>query len=161
MEDTVISKKVEKLNTIIKRYVPLDYVTVRRGSSDIPKKDSHSIAYFLTMRFSVLELLFSSLDVGIEQTGIVETTVDAMKSCNENMWPHLLRNILVVGGCSLFSGSKERLYNELRSLISLTIYSKIYSSWMILWGTLGTVVHYWRKLRTCILILHIRIFLSN
>lgn len=121
MEDMAIAKRVGESNTIKKEYVLPDYVTTRRGflrDPEPPKKDSQQQSLLLNNeRFSVPELLFSPSDVGIEQIGIAETIADAVKSCSEDMWPHLLRNIVVVGGCALFVGFKERLYNELRSLI--------------------------------------------
>lgn len=121
MKDMETSKKSGAENPIKKEYVLPDYVTTRRGflrDPEPPQKDSQYQSLILNNeRFSVPELLFTPSDVGINQCGIAELIVDSVKACPEVAWPHLLGNIVVVGGCATFPGFKDRLYTELRSLI--------------------------------------------
>lgn len=42
--------------------------------------------------------------------------MDSLKACPADAVPHLLANIVVVGGCALFKGMESRLINELRLL---------------------------------------------
>lgn len=48
--------------------------------------------------------------------GVPETVMDSIFSCPEETIPHLLSNIIVVGGCALFPGMRGRLLKELRAL---------------------------------------------
>lgn len=42
--------------------------------------------------------------------------MESVKACPAEATPHLLANIVVVGGCALFGGMESRLLSEIRSL---------------------------------------------
>lgn len=114
-----MEKSKEKIgnNKIIKDYVLPDYTTVRRGYLKDPDNQSeHQTLRLNNERFSIPEILFNPSDVGIKQTGIAECIMDSVKTCDEEVWPHLLSNIVLTGGNSKFPGFQERVFKELRCL---------------------------------------------
>ena len=66
-------------------------------------------------RFAVPELLFTPLDIGINEMGIAEAVIDSVQACPEEARCHLYKNIVLTGGCALFPGFKERLYKDIRA----------------------------------------------
>lgn len=48
--------------------------------------------------------------------GIPEAVMDSVRRCPPEVMPHLLPNIIAVGGCALFPGMQKRLEMEIRSL---------------------------------------------
>lgn len=56
--------------------------------------------------------------------------MNAVQACPPEAFPHLLGNIVVVGGCALFAGMQTRLERELRALapdeveVSITVPEK-------------------------------------
>lgn len=48
--------------------------------------------------------------------GVPETVIESVSCCPEETIPHLLSNVIVVGGCGLFPGMRARLLKELRAL---------------------------------------------
>jgi len=63
------------------------------------------------------ELLFHPSDIGINQAGIAEAIVQSVNEAAPGLHALLYRNIVLCGGSVLFPGFKERLYNDLRSLV--------------------------------------------
>jgi actin-related protein 6 len=76
-------------------------------------------------RFAVPELLFHPSDIGIQQKGVAEAVYDAVLACPEETRPHLLRNVLLTGGCSLFPGFCQRLSAELRKMSPIEMAVKV------------------------------------
>ena len=67
---------------------------------------------FMTLgneRFAVPDLLFNPTDVGLQQPGIPETTMQSMSRVPTGLWPAMLANILVVGGNARIEGFMSRL----------------------------------------------------
>lgn len=64
--------------------------------------------------------------------GVPEAVMDSIRSCPSEVMPHLLPNIIVVGGCALFPGMQTRLEMDIRSLapddcnVSVTVPEKYF-----------------------------------
>lgn len=67
-------------------------------------------------RFVVPELLFNPSDIGMRESGIPETVMQALQAVPMVFWQPLLANVLVVGGNSLIKGFVERVEAELAML---------------------------------------------
>jgi actin-related protein 6 len=67
-------------------------------------------------RFSVPELLFHPSDIGIQQMGLPELVMHVVSNCEAEVQPHLLRNVILTGGSTLFAGFQARLAKDLRAL---------------------------------------------
>jgi actin-related protein 6 len=76
------------------------------GSGDIVTED------FLVLgneRFTVPEILFNPLDIGMRQGSIPEIVLESLSVLPTGLHPSFLANILVVGGNALIPGFTERL----------------------------------------------------
>jgi actin-related protein 6 len=61
-------------------------------------------------RFAVPELLFNPTDIGIQEAGLPQSTMQSLAVLPEALKAAMLANIVVVGGNSLIPGFMERLY---------------------------------------------------
>lgn len=125
-QDMKVHTDNKKRSEIVVDYILPDFTALKRGY--IRKKDTNadqiemlddSDQQFVRLcneRFTVPELLFSPSDVGIQQVGIPEAVIDSLKDCPSYTHHELLRNILVIGGSSLFPGFIPRLKREIRAL---------------------------------------------
>eukprot|EP00898_Chlorokybus_atmophyticus_P005006 jgi/Chlat1/5506/Chrsp360S00836 len=68
-------------------------------------------------RFSVPEVLFNPLDIGIEQAGLAETIVLAVEATPPAFHGPLYSSIVLTGGTTQLPNFKERLYQDLRPLV--------------------------------------------
>eukprot|EP00850_Spirogloea_muscicola_P007021 SM000034S12775 [mRNA] locus=s34:750776:753593:+ [translate_table: standard] len=68
-------------------------------------------------RFLVPEMLFHPADLGINQAGLAECIVHAVKACPVDMHSLLYSSILLTGGSTLFHGFREKLEMELRPIV--------------------------------------------
>lgn len=59
------------------------------------------------------EALFTPSDVGVNQSGLVETIVNVIGGFPETVRPHFYKNIVLAGGSTRFPGFRTRLLNEL------------------------------------------------
>lgn len=118
--DMRMAKKKYPENKIIREYVLPDCTTIRRGYLQTPgtakKGDDYQLIRLNNERFAVPELLFHPSDLGINQMGIAEATIDAVNACPEETRPHLYSNIIVMGGSSKFPGLRNRLQKDIRSM---------------------------------------------
>ncbi|XP_055840640.1 actin-related protein 6 [Episyrphus balteatus] len=115
---TESSKSVEANFKNKVEYILPDFTTFKRGfinnnSSNATGQQSINIC---NERFVIPELLFNPCDVGINQMGIPETVLDALKDCPECSHAALLKNIIVIGGSCLFPGFLTRLQKDLEKL---------------------------------------------
>ncbi|KAK7793356.1 hypothetical protein R5R35_008508 [Gryllus longicercus] len=121
-KDMKIAQKRGKENTIVRDYVLPDYTSIRRGYVKDPavapsgEDGDQQTLRLNNERFTVPELLFNPSDVGITQMGIVEAIVDSLSVCPAETHPHLYRNIMLVGGSTLFPGFRDRVCKEVRTL---------------------------------------------
>ncbi|KAJ8032214.1 Actin-related protein 6 [Holothuria leucospilota] len=127
MPDMEITKLKGAENTIVRDYVLPDFQQIRRGyvkdessaSSANEQCVSLQIIRMNNERFSVPELLFNPSDVSIQEMGIPEAIVHCIGLVEEEMRPHLYKNILLTGGNSLFPGFKERVERDVRAMAPL------------------------------------------
>lgn len=68
-------------------------------------------------RFTVPEILFHPLDIGVRQMGISEAIVAAVNNCPLETRPYLFENIVLSGGNMKFPGVKERVKADVRSQV--------------------------------------------
>lgn len=122
-DDMRVHTDAKKRAEVTVEYMLPDFTTVKRGyirqspSKNPVSEDSDQQSMRLcNERFTVPELLFNPSDVGIQQVGIPEAVIDALKDCPAYAHHELLRNILVIGGTSLFPGFIPRLKSEIRAL---------------------------------------------
>lgn len=120
-QDMKTARKKGVENTIVRDYVLPDYTSIRRGFLRTLEESASTAVGEQTLRlnnerFSVPELLFHPSDIGINQMGIAEALVESINSCPAETRPHLYANIILVGGCSLFPGFRNRVETEVRSL---------------------------------------------
>lgn len=67
-------------------------------------------------RFTIPEIIFYPSDVGIQQMGVSEAVLNCIEACPTKSHHILLANIIVMSGCSLFPGMRDRLETEIRCL---------------------------------------------
>lgn len=117
--DMLKTKKNKSENDIIKDYVLPDFTTIQRGYLRDPSPnndDDFQVLRLNNERFTIPELLFFPSDVGIKQQGVPEAIMTAAYECPLEALPHLLSNIIVIGGCASFPGMHKRLEKEIRAL---------------------------------------------
>ncbi|MFX1536804.1 MAG: rod shape-determining protein [Promethearchaeota archaeon] len=69
-------------------------------------------------RFEVPEVLFNPAIIGQDHPPLHELIFETIEKCDPDLQVDLFRNIVLVGGSTLFDGLKERLTQELNNLIS-------------------------------------------
>lgn len=135
----------EKKNSIIRDYVLPDFVTYKRGfvREDHPGKfkilkisklypllnyffllskhldkpvNDQQIIKLNNERLQTPEILFYPSDVGINQVGISHCIHYCIESLPDEFKPMLYENIVLIGGNACFTGIKERISKDLRSL---------------------------------------------
>lgn len=67
--------------------------------------------------FMVPEILFNPTDIGLDQSGIAETIVQAVKAVPACLHALLYSNIMLIGGVTRCPGFKDRLMAELRPMV--------------------------------------------
>ncbi|ERT00539.1 hypothetical protein HMPREF1624_03912 [Sporothrix schenckii ATCC 58251] len=66
-------------------------------------------------RFAVPELLFNPTDIGLQQPGLPDLVAQSVHALPVGLWPALLANIVVVGGCTDLPGFVQRLQQEIQT----------------------------------------------
>ncbi|XP_067635950.1 actin-related protein 6 [Eurosta solidaginis] len=131
-DDMRVHTSAEKRAEVVVEYVLPDFTAVKRGfirnkekkdddNDEVQSKEAddggdQQYVRLCNERFTVPELLFNPSDVGIQQIGIPEAVIDCLKDCPIYSHSELLRNILIIGGSSLFPGFIPRLKAEIRAL---------------------------------------------
>jgi len=67
-------------------------------------------------RFTVPELLFNPMDIGLRQPGLAQLVMQSLSELPVGLWPGLLANVVVVGGNSNIDGFIHRLQAEIMTL---------------------------------------------
>ncbi|XP_061577519.1 actin-related protein 6 [Cololabis saira] len=124
-KDMEIAQLKGEDNTLMRDYVLPDFSSIKKGFCKPREemifsgkyKTGEQILRLANERFAVPEMLFHPSDIGIQEMGIPEAIVDSVQSLPEEMQPHFYQNIILTGGNSLFTGYRERLEAELRSLV--------------------------------------------
>lgn len=66
-------------------------------------------------RFTVPELLFHPTDIGLQQPGLPDVVAQCVHALPVGLWPALLANVVVVGGCAELPGFVQRLQQEIQT----------------------------------------------
>lgn len=121
-EHMKIARKHGSENTVARDYVLPDYTVIKRGyirpleETTGKPKDNEQLLRLNNERFMVPELLFHPSDIGIEEMGIPEAVNHVVETLPKEMRPHMLKNVLLIGGNACFPAFGERVYTDLRSL---------------------------------------------
>ncbi|KFY16111.1 hypothetical protein V492_01559 [Pseudogymnoascus sp. VKM F-4246] len=67
-------------------------------------------------RFTVPELLFNPMDIGLRQPGLAQVVMQSLSVLPIGLWPGLLANVVVVGGNANIDGFIHRLQAEIMAL---------------------------------------------
>lgn len=117
---------------IAKDYVLPDYHTIKKGfvrdhdpavaakaKRALSGKSNEVVEDILTLRnerFTVPELLFNPMDIGLRQPGLAQVVMQSLSVLPVGLWPGLLANIVVVGGNANLDGFIHRLQAEIMAL---------------------------------------------
>ncbi|XP_063919057.1 actin-related protein 6 [Zophobas morio] len=109
-------------NHILRNYVLPDFNNIRRGYIQDPEKkdeiaENCQILRLNNERFCVPEILFHPSDIGIKSLGIAEAIYKSIFLCPQFYQKDLAKNIICIGGNTKFEGFRDRLFNEVRSMI--------------------------------------------
>lgn len=81
-----------------------------------PTKPVEEILTLRNERFTVPELFFNPMDIGLRQPGIPQLVMQSLAAVPLGLWPALLANIIVVGGNANIVGFIQRLQAEITAL---------------------------------------------
>ncbi|XP_071453568.1 actin-related protein 6 [Hetaerina americana] len=112
-------------NSIVRDYILPDYTTIRRGYLRQPEEAKEESIQQQSLRlnnerFAVPETLFRPSDIGVNQMGLVEAAVHSIfhtSAIPQESQPHFTKNVLLVGGSTLFPGFHSRFEMEFRSMV--------------------------------------------
>lgn len=89
---------------------------LRKLATGRPAEAAEDIITLRNERFTVPELLFNPMDIGLRQPGIAQLVMDSLSVLPIGLWPGLLANIVVVGGNANIDGFIHRLQAEIMQL---------------------------------------------
>ena len=118
--------------SIVVDYVLPDYEDIKRGfqrphDPHMSRKERalgmnggrrEHVITIANERFTIPELMFNPMDIGMQQEGLAGTLLQSIYSLPQALWQPFLANILVVGGSSKFPGFMARLEADLRTRLS-------------------------------------------
>lgn len=86
-------------------------------AASVDDNDDHQALELSTELIAVPEVLFHPSDIGLAQAGVAEAIVQAVAACPSELHASLYANVLLVGGSTKFRNFRDRLADELRSLV--------------------------------------------
>ncbi|KAL8581743.1 hypothetical protein ACOMHN_043161 [Nucella lapillus] len=121
MDDMNTARKKGPENSILREYILPDFSHIKRGyvrqKDDLTERGGEEqLIRMNNERFAVPELLFHPSDVGIQEMGIAEAVIHVLSKLDEEMRPHMLKNIVLTGGNCHLPGFQDRLNKDIRSL---------------------------------------------
>lgn len=121
-KDANICKMQGRDNTIIQEYVLPDHFINKRGYILQNPKELTDGKFQQTVkmnieRFAIPEIMFSPTDIGINQMGLSEAIAHVILSAPIDIQSKLASNIVLTGGCCMFSGFENRLKNDLLTML--------------------------------------------
>jgi len=90
-------------------------------------EDQEKQALLLSLeRFTIPEILFRPLDIGMKQLGIAEAIVQSIEACEPMYRAAMYNNIVLTGGNVKLPNFKQRLEMELRTIAPINYNIRIY-----------------------------------
>jgi actin beta/gamma 1 len=105
--------------------------------SKIFKLSGSNHSYLFNTSFRAPEALFQPSLIGLESTGIHETTYNSIMKCDVDIRKDLYSNIVMSGGTTMYPGIADRMQKEITALAPSSMKIKIvapperkYSVWI-------------------------------
>ena len=135
--DLAISKLTKPgQNTLRREYYLPDFLTSFHGHvrdpalsvMQIPVETDVPCVPLSNERFSIPEILFRPVDIGISQCGLAEAVMQSLAKCPPELVGPLLANIVCVGGSFHFPQAIQRLQADIRYLAPDILPVKVHAS---------------------------------
>ncbi|CAG0889158.1 unnamed protein product [Cyprideis torosa] len=102
------------------------FLRSREKSTGISTDKTEQLISLCLERISIPEILFHpSYLPGHHQKGICEALVESVRLCPPEFHPNLLKEVHLIGGCTLFPNFAERVRKDLREMLPDTVNTEV------------------------------------